>query len=62
MDLSLTGGVTLRPDARDQIARWLWIQDVGSDFLWPHAGETLRRPFLEAADDILLSITTQRAE
>jgi hypothetical protein len=46
-------GPRLVPDAIEQAARWLWIQNAGSDHVWPHAGESLRRPFLEAAEDIL---------
>jgi hypothetical protein len=61
VDLPLTE-LVLRPDAQEQIARWLWIQQAGSDFVWPHAGETLRRPFLEAAADILSLITAPRVE
>ncbi len=43
----------LAPDAVEQVARWLWIQGAGSDLAWPHAGETLRQPFVEAAEDIV---------
>jgi hypothetical protein len=45
-------GTRLVPDAVEQLARWLWIQDAGGDSAWPYAGEELRRPFIEAAEDI----------
>jgi hypothetical protein len=61
-DAKTAHALVLRPDAREQIARWLWIQDTGSDSAWPHAGETLRRPFLEAAEQILSVIAVPRDE
>lgn len=47
------GGVRLVPDAAEKLARWLWTQDAGGADLWPRAGESVRRPFVEAAEDIL---------
>lgn len=39
-------------EAREIIARRLWVLDAGSDSAWPYAGE-LRAPFYAFADEVI---------
>lgn len=55
-------GARLLPDAVDRLACWLWTQQAGGNSAWPYAGETLRQPFVEAAEDILALITARAAQ
>lgn len=53
----LVRAARLRPDAREQAARWLWRADAGGDSAWPVAGD-LRAPFYAQADELLAEVVT----